>query len=311
MSGLGPGPEFDRIRAIATALGRTAGPLDDDCALVSVGGATIALSTDTSVEGVHFRHGWLTLEEMGWRAAAAALSDLAAEGASVTGLLAALTVPDGATVETAAIMLGAGDCASRYGGKVLGGDLTGGAQLSITITVFGEVERPVTRTGASPGDVLWVTGQLGGARAALMAMLDGREPDARARRRFARPEPRIDAGRLLASLGATAMIDLSDGLGGDARHLAAASDVGLDVDLDRVPVDTSVPPGPAVPAMFAAQGGEDYELLATLPAGVDPRPAFRPIGLDVTAIGEVVDGGAVRFSLDGHEVPVRGFSHFG
>jgi len=311
VSGLGPGAEFDRIRAIAGALGGTAGPLDDDCALVQAGGTTLALSTDTSVERVHFRRDWLTPEEIGWRATAAALSDLAAEGASVIGVLSALSVPrDVPASDTTAIMKGVGDCVASCGGVVLGGDLTGGAQLSLTITVVGEVARPVRRSGASPGDRLWVTGTLGGARAALEALLTGGQPLAHLRERFARPVPRIQAGALFASLGATAMLDLSDGLAGDARHIAAASGVRVMVDLSHVPKAQGIPGGPLPPAVFAAQGGEDYELLATLPAGVDPRPAFEGIGLMVTDVGEVAAGEGAVFRLEGREVSLAGYDHF-
>ncbi len=311
MSGLGPGAEFDRIRAIAGALGSRAGPLDDDCALVSAGDITLALSTDTSVERVHFRRDWLSPAEIGWRATAAALSDLAAEGATVIGVLSALSVPrDMPSADTAAIMTGVGDCAAGCGGIVLGGDLTGGAQLSLTITVVGTAARPVRRNGASVGDRIWVTGALGGARAALEALLTGGQPLAHLRECFARPLPRIEAGVLFASLGATAMLDLSDGLAGDARHIAAASGVGVVIDLGRVPMARGLPDGPSPPAIFAAQGGEDYELLATLPREVDPRLAFDGIGLAVTDIGEVVAGEGATFRLDGREVSLAGFDHF-
>src|SRR5690606_8898779 len=128
----------------------------------------------------------------------------------------------------------------------------------------------VRRTGARPGDGLWVSGALGGARAALAAWEDGRQPDARAREAFARPAPRLALGAWLAAAGAHAMLDLSDGLAGDARHLAAASGVRIAVELERVPLHHAVHAeaerARKAPARFAAEGGEDYELLAALPA---------------------------------------------
>ena len=149
-----------------------------------------------------------------------------------------------------------------------------------------------------------------GARAALEALLTGGQPLAHLRERFARPVPRIHAGALFASLGATAMLDLSDGLAGDARHIAAASGVRVMVDLSHVPKAQGIPGGPLPPAVFAAQGGEDYELLATLPAGVDPRPAFEGIGLMVTDVGEVAAGEGAVFRLEGREVSLAGYDHF-
>jgi thiamine-monophosphate kinase len=315
---LGPGREFERIRAIIAALGGHAAGLGDDCALVPLdNGDMLALSTDTSLEGTHFRRDWLSPEEIGWRAAAAALSDLAAEGAEVIGLLAALTLPgDASDTMVASIMTGMGACVGEVGGKVLGGDLTRGTSLSLTVTVVGRAARAVTRHGARPGDGIWVTGTLGSARAALAAWDSGREPRPTARIAFARPLPRIAAGRLLADLGATAMIDLSDGLAGDARHVAAASQVSLEIDLVKVPLGAGVSEAALamqVPAaVFAAEGGEDYELLATLP----PRSAARlkratgEIGIPFTLIGSVRAGEGVRLHLDGTDVVLSGYDHF-
>ncbi|HEU5171449.1 MAG TPA: thiamine-phosphate kinase [Gemmatimonadales bacterium] len=316
--GLGPGAEFDRIRAIAAALGPAAARLGDDCALIADPCGTLALSTDVSVEGVHFRREWLTPEEIGWRAAAAALSDLAAEGAETVGLLAAVSVPaDAPAADIVALMRGVGDAAVSAGGVVLGGDLSTAPVWSAAVTVVGRAERPVTRAGARPGDRVWVTGALGAARAALDAWRRGGEPAPDARRAFAHPEPRIAAGRKLAALGARAMLDLSDGLGGDAAHLAAASRVALAIDLGLVPV---APAAVAeahrcglAPARYAAEGGEDYELLVVLPPEFGDRSApdlQQACGVPVTLIGWVHDGSGVRFSSRGAEVALSGFDHF-
>jgi thiamine-monophosphate kinase len=220
--GLGPGSEFDRIRAIAHVLGDRAGELGDDCAVLSRPEGSLVISTDLSIEGHHFRREWLTPEEIGWRAAAAGLSDLAAEGAAPIGVLASVAVPRGEANATERIMAGVGSVAAEVGGRVLGGDLSAGPFVIIDVTAVGHTDRAVTRSGARPGDGLWVTGRLGGARAALDAWREGREPDGSARERFARPAPRIVAGQWLSARGARAMIDVSDGLAGDAAHLAAA-----------------------------------------------------------------------------------------
>ena len=211
--------------------------LGDDCALVTVNGTCLAISTDVSVERVHFRLDWIRLDEVGWRATAAALSDLAAEGAEPAGLLNALTIPaDASSSDLLQVTGGIRDAARAAGAPVLGGDLSSGPVWSLTTTVIGFTERAVTRGGAKPGDRLWVTGTLGGTRAALEAWRRREQPTSEARARFARPVPRIAAGRWLAAHGARAMIDLSDGLGGDAAHLAAASGVALHIDLEQVPV---------------------------------------------------------------------------
>ncbi len=221
---LGPGAEFDRIRKIIGVLGVQAGRLGDDCGLVEQQDGFLALSTDVSVEGVHFRLDWITFEEVGWRATAAALSDLAADAADPIGVLCAVTMPRSSPESyLLEIMAGVRNAAAAVEAQVLGGDLSSGPVWSVAVTVVGHTRRPMGRSNAEAGDGVWVTGTLGGARAALHAWLNGRQPLDRARKRFAHPEPRIAAGRWLAQHGATAMIDLSDGLAGDSRHLAAAS----------------------------------------------------------------------------------------
>jgi thiamine-monophosphate kinase len=315
---LGPGREFDRIRAIAVALGPAATGLGGDCALFPAGDGILVLSTDTSVEGVHFRRDWLNGEEIGWRAAAAALSDLAAAAASVVGLLAAVSAPaDSSEEDLVAVMHGVGAAATASGGVVLGGDLSRGPGWSITITVLGRTKRPLTRAGAVPGDRLWVTGALGASRAALEHWRRGESPPADARRAFAHPEPRIAAGVKLAELSAHAMLDLSDGLGGDARHLAAASGVALEVELERLPISPAAlaeaQRSRIDAALFAAEGGEDYELLVALPALFGVRDAVElthACGVALTPIGVVREGEGVRFSLHGVTVNPKGFDHF-
>lgn len=315
---LGRGPEFDRIRAIASALRDRARGLGDDCGVVEASSQPRALSTDASVEGVHFRRDWLSFEEIGWRASAAALSDLAAEGAEVEGVLAAVIAPRAAAAdETTAVMRGVGAAAAAVGGVVLGGDLSTGPVWCIVVTVVGRGERLVTRAGAGPGDRLWITGALGGARAALEAWQAGREPTAGARTAFAHPEPRITAGRWLAANGARAMIDLSDGLA-DARHLAAASGTRLELDVDRIPVaGDAVAPALAAgvtPQEYAARAGEDYELLVALPAAfgaADQERFERATGLALTEVGVVRAGEGVRATLGGRRIELDGFDHFG
>lgn len=314
---LGPGPEFDRIREVARVLGDQAAGLGDDCALIRVGDEYWAFSTDVSVEDVHFRRDWIGLEEAGWRATAAALSDLAAEGAQPIGLMCGVTQPGAATEdELLELMSGVGAAARSVGAPILGGDLVRGPVWSVAGTVVGRTPSPVSRGGAEPGDGLWVTGTVGAPRAALEAWRRGETPLPGARARFAHPEPRIQSGQWLARHGAHAMIDLSDGLGGDAWHLAAASGVALEINLDLLPVAPEVN-GEArrldiSPQQFAAEGGEDYELLVALPPHFEASHLFaKECGVSLVRVGSVGVGSGVRFLLARRALDLRGFDHFG
>lgn len=315
VSALGGGGEFDRIRRVVAALGSAASGIGDDAALIPGGQGELVVSTDISVEGIHFRSEWLTPREIGWRATAAALSDMAAMGASGTGVVVALTMPSGSDQDLATeCMRGVGDAALAVGAKVVGGDLSGGPVLSLGVTVFGSALRPVWRSGGRPGDELWVTGTLGGSRAGLLALQGGGEVPAGARLAFAHPVPRIPAGIWLAAHGATAMLDLSDGLAGDAEHLAAASGVAVVIDLAALPIHPSVHRMAAFLGEpfteFAAIGGEDYELLVAMPAGW--RPTQDPeawTGVGVTRIGRVEAGEGVRLMQGDERRELSGFRH--
>jgi thiamine-monophosphate kinase len=310
---LGPGAEFDRLRAIFTRLGRDGKALGDDCAILNVGKTRLAASVDASLEGVHFRTDWLSFEEIGWRAAAGALSDLAAEGAKPVGVLVALGIPDGKGAGgpdvAAEIMGGVGAAARSVGAKVVGGDLTRSERYVVDVCVLGTCERPVRRSGARPGDGVWVTGTLGGPGLALQRFRSGTPPSGELRARFARPVPRIAAGRWLARRGARAMIDISDGLAQDASHIAAASGLTIDIELDRLPCWAGVTPG------AAAASGEEFELLVALPAAFGARAAAaftRATRLPITQIGRCRRGTPeVRVTRGGAPVPTpAGFDHF-
>lgn len=316
---LGGGAEFDRIRAIAAALGPAAAGLGDDCAVLPPGFGEIVISTDLSVEGVHFRREWLSWEEIGWRAASAALSDLAATGAEVVGLMASVGAPhDAPGDQVVDLMRGVGAAATAVGGRVLGGDLSRAPAWVIDVTVVGRAVQPLGRTEAKPGDFLWLTGTLGGARAALLAWESGGAPAAGARDRFAHPVPRIAEGRWLSAHGAHAMLDVSDGLGGDAAHLAAASGVRVEIDLEQLPVHpdavaSALARGEPIQA-FAARGGEDYELLVALPKSFDELSARRfqqDTGAVLTRIGRIRRGTGVSATFAGVAVSLSGHDHFG
>ncbi len=312
----GGGSEFDRLRAIFATLGATGRDLGDDCALLSVGGRTLAISIDASLEGVHFRTDWLSFREIGWRATVAALSDLAADGAAPLGVLVSLGVPGnrqrrtGNASPAVEIMSGVGAAVRSVGAKVLGGDLVRSSRYLVDVCVLGVARRPVRRSGARPGDGLWVTGRLGGAGLALTALRSGRggRLAPALRRRFARPEPRIAAGRWLARRGARAMIDISDGLTGDAGHLAAASSVEIAIELERVPC------WPGATPLAAVRSGEEYELLVAMPRSfgdAGARAFRRATGLSLTRIGACTAGRGLRITDDGRPIPPPpGFDHF-
>jgi thiamine-monophosphate kinase len=320
--GMGSGKEFDLLRRIFDRIEeKEAAPRDglgDDCALFKLGGITLAASIDSSVEGVHFRTDWLDFVEIGFRSAAAALSDLAAEGAEPLGLLVALGVPDipvpGGKIDPAAdIMAGVATVAHNVGASVLGGDLVRSDKYLVDVCVLGTAVRPVRRAGAHEGDGVWVTGYLGGAGAALAQLLAGKRPPTALRNRYACPDVRIEAGRWLAAHGATAMIDISDGLAADAGHLAAASDVGIEINLEDVPL------WEGVDALAAAASGEEFELLLTLPPhfGDSNASSFRgDTGVELTRIGVCLRGGGgrrggVRLLRNRELVPLpRGYDHF-
>ncbi|HEX5724221.1 MAG TPA: thiamine-phosphate kinase [Longimicrobiaceae bacterium] len=323
---LGPGAEFDLIRRFLPHGAAAALPPEvwvgpgDDCAVVS--GEGIALSTDLSVEGIHFRRDWLSDREIGFRAAAGALSDLAAVAARPIGVLVSLALPERDAGSAAAhLMEGVRKAAAAVGAVLLGGDVSRSpGSLVVDVVVVGECPSPVLRSGAVVGDEVWVTGELGGSAAAVAALLRGEEPDRAARERFAAPMPRVHEALWLAERGlASAMIDLSDGLAGDAGHLAAASGVAVMLSPEVIPVHRSVRRVAADPAealRLALGGGEDYELCFTSPLGaMQPHAAeFEAAhGVRLTSVGRIGGGDGVWFvDAEGRRSPpgVHGWRHF-
>lgn len=251
----------------------------DDCAVVRADGVQV-VSTDVMVDGTHFALGAFTPADVGWRALAGALSDIAAMGAAPGEAYIAVVSPPG--VDLVALAEGAAELAARCGVTIAGGDLASGPVLTVAVTVTGwaaDLAAVVRRDGARPGDLVGVTGPLGASAAGLAGVA---EHVARHRR----PVPRLTEGLALA--GAHAMIDLSDGLATDARHVADASGVRLAIDLDRVPV------APGATLEQAVTGGEDYELLACVAAPAD----------GLTIIGAVEAGSGVAglpAAWSGHE----------
>ena len=297
--------EFDLVRAIASALGDRATGLGDDASVLRLPhGDDCIVSVDAAVEGVHFRREWLSPREIGYRAAAAATSDLAAMAATPHALLLALTVPDAWRASVADIADGVGELAHAVGALVVGGNLSAGAQLTLTITVIGSARTPLPRTGLRVGDALYVTGALGGPGAALAALLAGQEPAPADRARFARPVPRVAEARWLAARGCTVGIDISDGLVADAENLAAASGVRIAIDGSAIPLH------PGVATADAAVGGEEYELIVAAPVPLDATAFAARFGVPLTRVGVVVAGPA-GVVLDGIAAAASsGHDHF-
>lgn len=304
---LGPGREFDLVRVMMSRWGDRARGIGDDATVLEVpAGEQLVVSTDTSLEDVHFRRDWLSPEEIGWRSTAAALSDLAAMAAKPLGILLALTLPRQWIEDLGALAEGVAAAASAVEAPIVGGDLTNGEHLAVTVTVIGSSGAPMRRSGAQPGDTLWITGQLGGPALAIAAWSEGRQPTPEARARFAHPLPRIREAQWLLAAGATAGIDISDGLGGDAGHLAAASGVRITIDAEALPrlagADVST----------AQRSGEEYELLVTTRSAFDEAAFQKEFGLSLTRIGTVEQGEpGVDLLIGGERVASpAGYDHF-
>jgi thiamine-monophosphate kinase len=272
------------------------GPGDDAAVLATADGRVVA-TTDLLVEGVHFRLDWSTPHQVGRKAVAANLADVAAMGAVPTALVVGLAMPGTTPVSTVdELAAGMWEEAGKAGAGIVGGDMVSSTELVVSVTALGDLQgrAPVTRSGARAGDALGLCGRVGWAAAGLAALARGfRSPPAVVDAHRV-PEPPYRAGPQAALAGATAMIDVSDGLLADAAHLAEASGVGIDIDSAAVPlpcllIEVASALG-ADARHWALTGGEDHALLASFPAGVALPTGWAALGTVRSGRGVTVDG---------------------
>lgn len=322
MGGLGGLGEFGLIRAWTRGLQTHASVrqgIGDDCAVVALGDREMILTCDASLEDVHFKRDWGTPDAIGWKAAVSALSDIAAMGGRARFVLATIALPEDVELAYArALYGGLARAVEESGAALVGGDTTGSRSgIVIDLSVVGEVVgRAVLRAGARPGDVIAATGNIGERGAGLHALLQGVDaPDLI--RAYLSPTPRLAEGQWLqARPDVRAMMDISDGLVPDARHIATASGVGVDFDAGKLP------PSAVLEKFWRGQGrdvvterlcsGEEYELLVVLDAdGADETCGdfLAAFGLPLTILGACTEG-PTGVTVDGAAPTAAGFEHF-
>jgi thiamine-monophosphate kinase len=320
---------IDRIRARKAAYDEDVViGIGDDCAILRRGPVLEALTTDCLVAGTHYREGWLSMEDVGWKALAVNVSDIAAVGGTPRHALVTLFLPDGMTTEDVDhLYAGLDECGQAFGVSIVGGDIVkikGPFAISVTLSGTCERDEVVLRSGARQDDIVVVTGWLGEAGLGMKCLADGVKwtegsPLGGAVEKFRRPMPRLAASRaIVQELRPSSMIDISDGLLSDVWHILESSKVGAVLDADAIPV------GPAVREFFggreeealswASRAGEEYELLFTMSSRLESKLAevSERLGIGLSRIGKIVSkSSGVRLSGAGQEreLAPRGFDH--
>jgi thiamine-monophosphate kinase len=307
--------------------------IGDDAAVFAIDQTRAGLLTiDTLVDKIHFDLSYTSFVDLGHKALAANLSDIAAMGGKPVLAVVSITIPRGITIEDVEkIYAGMGRRAKKYGVAICGGDTVAGRELSLTMAVYGEGRKNNIglRSGAKAGDAVLVTGSLGGAQAGLEILKSKTNPSTTLRARnqntklfkkHLRPEPRVKEAQLLASkFKLNGMIDISDGLASELHHLARESRVGVVIDQGALPVaDEAIAVAHILkndPIEYCLYGGEEYELLFTLPVkkAVEARIILSRAGTPCSIIGQVVKGSGVRMlgrDLKPVTMPDRGYRHF-
>ena len=293
--------------------------IGDDCAVMPTGEGELLFSTDLLMEGVHFLRNESSPEDVGWKAAAVNLSDIAAMGGTPVATFLSIALPKDAQGEWADRFIeGYTDISRQYDVPLLGGDTTSSLRdIAVNVGILGRCPsgRRLMRNGAKVGETIYVTGPLGDSAGGLQAILKGIERTEDVTRlicRHKRPIPRIEAGRLLMESGkAGAMMDISDGIGSDLRHIMKASGVGAVIDLERLPLSPELvsvckEQGWDIYEM-ATSGGEDFELMFTAPAGLENE-----LDIAVYPIGKIVPGNELSWRLSNEPMDRNfdGYKHF-
>ena len=293
--------------------------IGDDCAVMPSGEGELLFSTDLLMEGIHFLRNESSPEDIGWKAAAVNLSDIAAMGGTPVATFLSIALPKDAQGEWAERFIeGYTDISRQYDVPLLGGDTTSSLRdIAVNVGVLGRCPsgRRLMRNGAKVGETIYVTGPLGDSAGGLQAILKGIERTEDVTRlicRHKRPIPRIEAGRILMESGkAGAMMDISDGIGSDLRHIMKASGVGAVIDLERLPLSTELvsvckEQGWDIYEM-ATSGGEDFELMFTAPAGLENE-----LDIAVYPIGKIVPGNELSWRLSNEPMDrdFDGYKHF-
>jgi len=308
---------IDRIRTLFPEI-----DLTDDCAALDfLVRGKLLFTTDAGIRGTHFPDSPEFMADAGFRTMAGAVSDINASGGRTVATVLALQIPENLTLsEFDDFMSGIRDFTRHHSIPLVGGNITRGEVFSATISAIGVAERPVGRDGATPGDIVFLTGPTGGSEAGRMLAM-GEVPhdcvDAKTRdmliRKYMRPSPPLKLGEKLAFEGATAMIDISDGFLADISHIARASGVGIEIELSEIPIFTGVADvakaANIAPEKLAATSGEEFELVFTLPGNsirIDRMPQ------NAVVVGAVVKGDGVVLKLHGIEIEIEkpGWRHF-
>lgn len=293
--------------------------IGDDCAVLTAGEGELLFSTDLLMEGVHFLRSESSPEDVGWKAAAVNLSDIAAMGGKPVATFLSIALPKDAQGEWAERFIeGYRQISSQYDLPLLGGDTTSSLRdIAVNVGILGRCQsgKRLMRSGAKVGETIYVTGPLGDSAAGLQAILKGirRSEDVKTLiERHKRPLPRVDAGVILIQSGKVgAMMDISDGIASDMRHIMKASKVGAVIALDRLPLSSELISVCAEQGWdrywLSTSGGEDFELLFTGPDGLENE-----LDIKVYPVGKIVDGNELTWTVEGSAVDYdyMGYKHF-
>ena len=318
MSSSGEFGFIDYINAVFPVPEGTVG-IGDDCAVLTAGEGELLFSTDLLMEGVHFLRSESSPEDVGWKAAAVNLSDIAAMGGKPVATFLSIALPKDAQGEWAERFIeGYRQISSQYDVPLLGGDTTSSLRdIAVNVGILGRCQsgKRLMRSGAKVGETIYVTGPLGDSAAGLQAILKGirRSEDVKTLiERHKRPLPRVDAGVILIQSGKVgAMMDISDGIASDMRHIMKASKVGAVIELDRLPLSSELISVCAEQGWdrywLSTSGGEDFELLFTGPDGLENE-----LDIKVYPVGKIVDGNELTWTVEGSAVDYdyMGYKHF-